>query len=294
VEVVAPASGDTANFNPPLGGYPRNEARNLLSVARMAARLDIQLPELALVMPIYNEAVNVRSVVGEWFECLDNCGINFVFFAVNDGSSDSTAVCLDELAQQLGPRLRVINKPNSGHGRSCRHGYELALSEGTPWMFQIDSDGQCDPTFFPQFYGARNDSDCVFGYRRSRDDGWGRVAISFCCRMLLWIRTGKNLEDPNVPYRLMRATALRNALRKIPADFDLQNIALTFALKCEPDLRWQHLPIHFRARRGGENSINYRKIVKLGANLLRDFNRITTRDADVPQRPTWLRRRVVS
>ena len=251
-------------------------------------------PELAIVMPVYNEAANIGSVVREWLECFRKLDIDLLFIALNDGSTDSTDRVLADIGRELAPRFRVVNKQNSGHGRSCREGYELALAEHIPWVFQIDSDGQCDPAFFAAFYKNRHDCDCIFGDRRTRDDGWSRTGISFACRILLWITTGSYLRDPNVPYRLIRASALRIALRSIPADFDLQNIALTFALKREPHLRWKYLPIHFRARQGGENSINFRKIVKMGINLLRDFSRISHEDSHTWRRPHWARRRVAS
>jgi glycosyltransferase involved in cell wall biosynthesis len=255
---------------------------------------DSHRPELAVVMPIYNESANIGTVVREWFQCFRKIEAGFLFLAINDGSTDSTETILSALSREFGPRFRVVNKKNSGHGRSCREGYEIALTERIPWILQIDSDGQCDPAFFEDFYKRRGDHDCLFGYRRTRDDGLGRMAISFCCRMLLWMTTGTYLRDPNVPYRLMRSTAVRTALRKIPADFDLQNIALTFALKREPQLNWKHFPIHFRARQGGENSINFGKIVKMGINLLRDFSRITHEDSHTWRRPHWARRRMAS
>ena len=77
----------------------------------------------------------------------------------------------------------------------------------------------------------------------------------------------------------MRAGAVRKALRQVPPDFELQNIALTFALK-KQESAWKFLPIHFRARRGGENSINYRKIAKMGIEFLRDFRRLTHEDSE--------------
>ena len=251
-------------------------------------------PEIAVVMPIYNEAANIASVLRQWFVCFEKTARRFVLFALNDGSKDETATILASLRRELGPRLHVVHKKNSGHGRSCRQGYELALNENAKWIFQIDSDGQCDPKFFEAFYNSRAEHDCVFGYRRRREDGFGRVVISFCCRTLLWLTTGTYLKDPNVPYRLMRARALRTALRSIPADFDLQNIALTFALKRDQELRWKYLPIHFRARQGGENSINYRKIAKMGLNLLRDFRQLTHEDSHTWWRPSWARRRMAS
>jgi dolichol-phosphate mannosyltransferase len=251
-------------------------------------------PQLVAVMPVYNEAANIGPVVREWFACLEKVAPDFLLLAVNDGSADDTAAILEALARELGPRLRLVNKQNSGHGQSCRYGYESALIESPKWILQIDSDGQCDPVYFESFYKNRSDYDCVFGYRRTRADGIGRVIISIACRSLLWITTGTHLKDPNVPYRLIRANALRTALRSIPQDFNLQNIALTFLLKREPALRWKYLPIHFRARQGGENSINYRKIVEMGINLLRDFSRITHEDSHTWWRPNWARRRMAS
>lgn len=260
----------------------------------MGALREAQPPELVVVVPVFNEAMNIRAVVSEWFDCLRAIGADFAFLAVNDGSTDNTREVLTELAGKLGSRFRVVTKPNTGHGRTCREGYEQALAEGATWIFQIDSDGQCDPAFFPEMYSARADHDCLFGYRTRRDDGWGRTAVSAFCRTLLFVISGTYLRDPNVPYRLMRAGVLRTAFHRIPADFDLQNIALTFALNQEPDVRWKHVPIHFRARRAGENSINYRKIMKMGINLLRNFGRLRHEECPRWPRMAWTRRRAVS
>lgn len=251
-------------------------------------------PELAVVMPIYNEAANIASVLREWFECLNAVAPDFVLLAINDGSKDETRDVLTSLAAEFGSRLQVVNKPNSGHGRSCREGYEIALEIGARWIFQIDSDGQCDPKFFDEIYQQRLNHDCVFGYRRTRDDGFGRMAITRSYRLLLWILTGAFMRDANVPYRLIRAGALRSALRRIPVDVDLQNIALAISLKRERELRWKDVPIHFRARQGGENSINYHKIAKLGARFLRDLPRITHEDSHPGWRARGARRRLAS
>ncbi len=251
-------------------------------------------PELAVVMPIYNESANIGSVLREWFACLNAIAPDFALFAINDGSKDNTLSILEQLKGELGPRLRVINKQNSGHGRSCREGYELALASRARWIFQIDSDGQCDPKFFPEIFRHRSTYDCVFGYRRTRGDGFGRLVITRCYRLLLWFVTGAFMRDANVPYRLIRAGAVRPVLQHVPADLDLQNIALTIALKRQTQLRWKHVPIHFRARGGGENSINYGKIAKMGFRFLRDLHRITHESSHSWRRPRWARRSLAS
>ena len=83
-----------------------------------------------------------------------------------------------------------------------------------------------------------------------------------------------DLKDLNVPYRLMRTSALAAALVKIPDDFDMQNAALTLTLKRNPALRWKYVPIHFRDRQGGTNSINIRRIIAMGWELLMNLHRI--------------------
>jgi len=231
-------------------------------------------PALITVIPVYNESANIESVVAEWAGCFKAEIGDFQIILLNDGSKDNTGEVLARLAATYGAALRIVTKPNSGHGRTCRMGYDMALGLGAPWVFQIDSDGQCDPAHFHDFWAQRNGFDCLYGMRTVRDDGMGRVFISFCCRALLWLVTGAYLRDPNVPYRLIRSEPLREALRKVPEDFDIQNVALSLALCRMRTLRWKYIPIHFRARRGGENSINYQNIIKLGFNMLRDLRRV--------------------
>src|SRR5262249_28110437 len=153
-------------------------------------------------------------------------------------------------------------------GRSCRVGYEWAVAEGAPWIFQIDSDGQCDPAFFPEFWSARSHADCVFGVRLMREDGLLRGLVSAFCRLLIRISIGQDLHDPNVPYRLIEANTLNRALRRVPKEFDLQNVALALALKLDQSVRWQYIPIRFRAPNHGKRRIGLLKIVRLGFQML--------------------------
>jgi glycosyltransferase involved in cell wall biosynthesis len=231
-------------------------------------------PELIVVMPVYNEQDSIAAVLTEWLQALRSLELHFAFIVVNDGSKDKTLEIIETFRTTSAPEVQLIDKPNSGHGRSCRVGYEAALQHNPSWVFQIDSDGQCDPKFFPQFWNARHEADCILGDRVSRDDGPMRVFISFWCRVLLWCFSGSYVRDPNVPYRLMHASALGRALERIPPDFDLQNIALALALKRDRSVRSRFLPIHFRARQGGENSINFQSIVRKGFAMLNDLRRI--------------------
>ncbi|MEP6820920.1 MAG: glycosyltransferase family 2 protein [Chthoniobacterales bacterium] len=229
---------------------------------------------LVIVMPVYNEEANIAAVIGTWSEALSVLDIPFQFVAVNDGSRDRSQEILLQLESANPHLIRVVSKANGGHGSTCRIGYNIAVDSTADWVLQIDSDGQCDPTYFPEFWRRRGEADCVFGVRTVRDDGQIRKLISSACRFLTALATGRDLKDANVPYRLMKREALGRALERIPADFDLQNIALTLALKRQPGLRWVYLPIRFRARQGGSNSVHFLKIARMGWAMLRQIHRI--------------------
>jgi dolichol-phosphate mannosyltransferase len=230
--------------------------------------------ELAVVMPIYNEEANIEAVVTEWMQELNRLGISFVLLAINDGSKDGTCGALQRLAERSPDVVQPVDKKNAGHGQACRTGYELAVQSGAPWTLQVDSDGQCDPRFFSSFWAARAEADSIFGVRTSRDDGMGRVLISTICRLVMSVLCGIDLRDANVPYRLIPTSVLEKMLPRIPEDFDMQNLALTVTLKRDPNLRWKYVPIHFRDRQGGTNSINFSRIVSMGWDMIRNLHRI--------------------
>ncbi|MGZ4966236.1 MAG: glycosyltransferase family 2 protein [Chthoniobacterales bacterium] len=229
---------------------------------------------LIVVLPIYNEESNIAAVISEWTDCFNRLGIPFQIIAINDGSRDGTQEILRQLESEKSTELRVVKKANSGHGKTCRVGYDVAVNSDAEWIFQIDSDGQCDPQFFAQFWTQRESYDCLFGQRVSRDDGGLRTFVSVACRETLRFFSGVSIADPNVPYRLMRRETLAKALRQIPADFELQNIALALALKRDPAVRFTFIPIHFRARRAGRNSLNFWRIICLGWKMVRDLKKI--------------------
>jgi len=230
---------------------------------------------LAVVVPVYNESATIERVIASWMQEMDRNGVDYQFILLNDGSTDATLQMLMNLEKRQPRRIVVIDKPNSGHGRTCRLGYDAAVaSPRVEWVLQIDSDGQCDPSYFPEFWRRRDQADCVFGLRLTRDDGFARAMTSKICKMGATLLGGKDMVDPNVPYRLLRRETLASALRVIPASFDIHNVALTFVLKRNPHLRWDYVPIRFLARQGGSNSINLLNVAHLGASMLFDLAKL--------------------
>src|SRR6218665_1259369 len=109
-------------------------------------------PELLVVLPVFNEQACVRKVISEWFLEIEGWTEDFVFLVINDGSTDGTSRILESLRPKFGPRLEIVERSNHGHGQSCLFGYRVAAERQIPFVFQIDSDGQCDPQYFFRFW----------------------------------------------------------------------------------------------------------------------------------------------
>lgn len=228
---------------------------------------------LAVVIPVYNEAENLPAFAVEWLPALCSLETPFVIWFVDDGSTDASSSILQALALAHPEHVRAVRQENAGHGAACRRGYEEALAEGADWVLQVDSDGQCDPAYLREFWRKRAEAACVFGDRRTRGDGWHRSLVSRICSGLVALRCGISVGDANVPYRLMDARVLARALQRIPPDFGLQNIALTVILR-RSRVTWHFVPIRFRARAGGTNSINLRRIALMGWRMLGELGRL--------------------
>jgi dolichol-phosphate mannosyltransferase len=232
-------------------------------------------PELLAVMPVFNEEVSLPRVVAEWFPVLDRVVSNFVLLAIDDGSRDSTLKVLKELQAHYGPRFEIISRENRGHGQSCVQGYRLALERNVPFVFQLDSDGQCDPRYFEGMWRMREAYDVIYGKRVRREDGAMRSIVSFVLRSSLLMLFQVNCTDANVPYRLMRTMILRDHLPRIPVDLHLVNIGLAVLLRKDRRVREGGVPIVFRNRFGGEPSVKFMKFASKAIQLFRQLRGIS-------------------
>ena len=220
--------------------------------------------KLWVVMPAYNEEECVRYVAEEWLQTLKQNYPDFIFLALNDGSKDSTLAILKTIAGNE-KQFCVIDKPNSGHGQTCLEGYRIALKEAAEWILQIDSDGQCDPVDFERFLNKAPGEKIIYGWRKSRDDGWRRLWISRFVTLFAFAATGVWVKDANVPYRLMHRTTLENIVGLVPRDFHLANILVAVLQQKYFGIYW--VPIHFRNRMGGTASVKAYSFLKHGMKL---------------------------
>ncbi|MBQ9607448.1 MAG: glycosyltransferase family 2 protein, partial [Lachnospiraceae bacterium] len=137
-------------------------------------------------------------------------------------------------------------------------------------IFQTDSDGQTEPGEFPEFWENRKKYEKIVGYRNERGDGVGRLETSRVLRMLIFLTFHVYVMHANTPFRLMKGSVLEKEIKYVPKDYFLTNVLIS-VIFTKRRYRVKYLPITFRPRQGGTNSIDLRKITGIGLKSVGDF-----------------------
>ena len=232
------------------------------------------MEKLYIIIPAYNEQDNLKALVNDWYPIIEqhSADNSSRLVIINDGSKDNTYVVLKDLAKSR-PMMEVLTKENGGHGDTLLFGYRYAIENGADYIFQTDSDGQTSPSEFETFWSNRQEYDAVFGDRTKREDGKSRAFVERVLCMILKMVFGVKISDSNAPFRLMISSYVDKYIRMLPEHYNLPNVMLT-TLGTYYNEKILFLPITFKNRQGGKNSINIRKIVSIGMKALKDFRDI--------------------
>lgn len=224
-----------------------------------------------IVMPAYNEAENIKKTIDAWYPIVErhlgNGKSRLVI--INDGSKDDTYSIMEDYAKSH-PLFQPLTKPNGGHGSTVLFGYRYAIENGADYVFQTDSDGQTNPDEFEEFWESMKQNDAVIGNRVVRGDGKDRKFVENTVCFLLKLIFGVKVKDANAPFRLMKRELLKKYIDKLPNNFNLPNIMFTtYFVYFKENVAFKE--ITFNPRQAGTNSINIKRIIKIGWNAMFDF-----------------------
>jgi len=166
---------------------------------------------LSVLMPVYNEARTLRTIVSRVLASPVDLPIELV--CVDDRSTDATLRILHELAER-DRRIKVYAQPrNMGKGAAVRR----AIQEMTGDVAIIqDADLEYDPAEYPRLLAPilAGRADAVFGSRFTAA-GERRVMMywhTVANRLLTWVTNvlnDINLTDMETCYKAVRADILR-------------------------------------------------------------------------------------
>ena len=148
--------------------------------------------ELSVIVPVFNEAENIKPLVSEIRTALDDV-INYEILYVDDGSSDGTLTLLQALTAEIPCFRYVAHDGNFGQSAAVASGVKSAHGR---LIATLDGDGQNDPADISKLVdclkaqtGGYRNSVLVVGRRKKRRDTWlkrisSRVANGVRSRML--------------------------------------------------------------------------------------------------------------
>jgi dolichol-phosphate mannosyltransferase len=214
------------------------------------------LGRVVMVIPTYNEADNLRWVVGR----LRGAQPGVDVLVVDDNSPDGTGKVAEELAAG-DPAVQVVHRgAKGGLGAAYKHGFRVALDAGYDVVGEMDADGSHQPEQLHLLLDALGEADLVIGSR------WvpGGSVVNWPLRRELLSRGGNlyvrlllgvSVRDATAGFRLFR----RSALDAIDLD-SVQSTGYVFqtdmATRClRLGLRVAEVPIEFVERVRGDSKM---------------------------------------
>jgi undecaprenyl-phosphate 4-deoxy-4-formamido-L-arabinose transferase len=151
------------------------------------------LPELSLVVPVYNEEATLEEVYRRATATLEELGRPYEVIVVDDGSRDGTWAIVERLAAQ-DARMRAVRfKRNFGQHPAMHAGLVRARGDVVVTM---DADLQNVPEDLPHLVAAVDaGAEVASGCRRGRDDSWGRTLPSKLVNGMLRRFTNVDIAD---------------------------------------------------------------------------------------------------
>ncbi len=220
---------------------------------------------LVVVVPMYNEELNVQEFFSRLGSLTDDCLKGVV--VVDDGSTDQTVTLIERLFESYPVPIRLVRlSRNFGHQSAvlagCREGCKMAEELDASWVGVIDGDLQDRPEDFTLLLDHATEYDVVYAVRAQRHDGWIMKNIAPVFYDLL---------SRNSRYPIPRNAGTFSVLRT--------PVAMLIAQSADPDpyfpglrawagFRQRGVPIDRQARAQGDSKVALKGLVRLSLRAI--------------------------
>jgi glycosyltransferase involved in cell wall biosynthesis len=219
------------------------------------------VPDLSIVVPLYNEEESVGPLVDAVRDALiDHRSWELVL--VDDGSRDTTAQVAGAIAAG-DPRIVLLQLArNYGQTQAMQAGFDRARGN---IVVTMDGDLQNDPRDIPLLIAKLEEGyDLVAGYRMRRQDKvvTRKIPSWVANRMIIWL-TGVRIRDNGCSLKAYR----RDLLDQLHLYSDMHRFLPALAA-ATANARISEVPVRHHARRFGVSKYGLTRVAKLLADLL--------------------------
>jgi len=223
------------------------------------------MPELSVILPIFNEAENIEPLFAELIPAMEATGRSFEIIAVDDGSQDNSYALLTQVHQR-DARVRVVRlRRNFGQTAAFAAGFDRAAGQV---VITMDADLQNPPADIPKLLAKMEEGyDVVSGWRVNR---WQEGLSAFFTRRIPsaianWTIsrvTGVHLHD----YGCSLKAYCRDVAREIRLYGDLHRFVPAIASYYGVSIA--EVPVSYRARRFGKSKYGLGRTIRVLLDLL--------------------------
>ena len=219
------------------------------------------MPELSLVIPVYNEEENLPLLMEAICASLQPLNRDWEVIFVDDGSTDHSLDALKRLVEADPEHVRaVIFRRNFGQTAAIAAGIDH--SRGSI-IILLDADLQNDPADIPMLLDKLDEGyDLVSGWRKDRQDNkFTRTIPSNLANGLISRVTGVHLHDYGCTLKVYR----RDALEGFRLYGEMHRFIPVFAHSVGAKIT--ELPVHHHARKFGKAKYGLERTVKVILDL---------------------------
>lgn len=229
--------------------------------------------KVLVIIPAYNEEVNIETVVDELIG--NYPGLDYL--VVNDGSRDRTA----QICREKGYNL--LDLPvNLGLAGCFQAGMKYAWNKGYAYAIQFDGDGQHRPEFIESMREKMDEGyEIVIGSRfiRGKKDFSPRMIGSRMIAGAIFLTTGVKVADPTSGMRMFN----REMIGEFALNLNYGPEPDTVSYLLKQGARVAEVPVEIKERTGGESYLKpvvaakYMARMMISILLIQNFRKENTR-----------------
>lgn len=157
-------------------------------------------PGLSIVVPVYNERLNLEQLIGETTSAAQELGLEWELILVDDGSTDGSQ---DFLKEMVSDRIRVLAFAfNAGQSAAMEAGMRSARYDK---IATLDGDLQNDPRDIALLVPLLDRADMACGIRAKRRDSAWRVYISKLANSVRRMITDDGVTDTGCTLKVFKS-----------------------------------------------------------------------------------------
>lgn len=225
------------------------------------------VPEISVVIPVFNEEDNLQELGERLIRTLTAMGRPYEIIFVDDGSTDGSWQLLTDLNRHYPQNIRALQfHRNFGQHQAIFAGFQAARGQV---MVTLDADLQNPPEEIPRLVAKLDEGyDTVGGWRENRQDSIFRRLPSQLVNYVMSRVTGVKLRDYGCMLRAYRRSVVDSINQCQESSSFIPALANLFAQ------RVAEIPVGHAERERGTSKYGIIKLLRLNFDLMTGFSNL--------------------